>query len=78
MSKVTYIKKNFNSRLYTWTNQAIYLDSSVSALQLYDEDGREITVLPREATPLKAFFWLVIVAPTLLPSKSELGRCGQL
>lgn len=36
----------------------------------FNRDGRQITLMPREAVPLRAFLSLAIMAPTRLPSKS--------
>lgn len=39
----------------------MYTPLGVSTLQLNDEDGREIKLMPKEVVPGKAFFWLGIV-----------------
>lgn len=66
LSKGIYIEKNFNFQLYPFTPRGI------CKLQLYDDNRANLHFMPRNAIPLKVQFWLVIIAPTLMPFKSQI------
>lgn len=67
-SLVQIIGKSYNFRLYTYTPRGVH------KIQLYDEHSSEVSLMPQEAVPVKAQTLLGTIAPTLLPTKLELGK----
>lgn len=68
LSKLIDAEKSFNFQPYAYTPW------EVTPNLFYAESSKEILIVPWGGIPIGAYFFLVVIAPTLLPLKLESGE----